>query len=160
MIPFTSVCLHWTAAQEPQPQSQFPPARQNFITQLFFLMLIWKNILAKIHLLSFLCLRKYLTFTQNTVDGDSRQTLERSHLVPVGLQMKRESYVIHHHLRQHRLKPGPAFQHETHTHIHTVSPLVCLLPFWQSPSNKHKTLYVSSRSNRTSISKIGAADAV
>lgn len=41
----------------------------------------------------------------------------------------------------------------THCYTHTVSPLVCLLSFSPSPSNQHKTLYVSSHGNRTSISK-------
>lgn len=41
----------------------------------------------------------------------------------------------------------------THCYTYTVSPLVCLLSFSPSPTSQHKTLYVSSQGNRTSISK-------
>lgn len=66
----------------------------------------------------------------------NRQTLGRSHLIPVGLQIKRESYVIH--LQQHRLQPGSASQHAL-TATHTQ----CLL--WYASYLSHHLPQINKR---------------
>lgn len=110
--------LDWTAAQNPEQRSQFPSPDGISSQSVVPLHAYSDKYLGKdpSTLFSLFPKKFYIRTAQPAPWQTVRQTLGRSHLISVGLQIKRESYVIH--LQQHRLEPGSASQHAltaTHT---------------------------------------------
>lgn len=145
--------LDWTAAQNPEPAAPVSQSRRNFITvSCSSSRLFWQIFRQR----SIHCLFSVSKKVLHSHSPACAVTNSQANTGAVSLDFRwvaNQTWIIRNSSAATPPWAWLCLPTCTHCYTYTLSPSVCLLSFSPSPTDQHKTLYVSSQGNRTSISK-------